>query len=135
MAHAYYHAKSSARKFGGVYSDYMELHEFMDSTKSHIPDNRHRLVLHNSWGIFFVERIFGAVWTRESDGKQVPTRAILEQHVLEDLRCIPTLEQCFANVPVEGWQFRKALPLSQMEEEKNANTTDPIDQGAVGATD
>lgn len=113
MAHAYYHAKSSARTFGGTWEDYMELHNFMDHTKAHIADSRHRLLLHNSWGIFLVERIFGETWTRKSDGTQVPTRAILEKHVLEDLRCIPTLEQCFANVPVEDWQFKKALPLSQ----------------------
>jgi hypothetical protein len=99
----------------------MELHSFMDSTKSHIPDNRHRLILHNSWGIFFVEKIFGPVWVRPSDGKPVPTRAILEQHVLEDLRYIPTLEQCFAHVPLDSDLSRNALPLSRMEEE-NADT-------------
>lgn len=115
MAHAYYHARSSARAFGGIWEDYMELHNFMDSTKAHIADSRHRLVLHNSWGIFFVEKIFGEVWTRKSDGKQVPTRAILEKHVLEDLKCIPSLEQCFANVPVESWQFKNSSPLSQEE--------------------
>jgi hypothetical protein len=124
MAHAYYHARSSARKFGGTWEDYMELHSFMDSTKSHIPDNRHRLILHNSWGIFFVEKIFGPVWTRPSDGKQVPTRAILEQHVLEDLRHIPTLAECFAHVPLDSDLSRNALTLSRMEEE-NADTTQP----------
>jgi len=115
MAHAYYHAKSSARRFGGEWQDYMELHSFMDSTKAHIGDNRHRLILHNAWGIFFVEKIFGEVWTLKSNNKEVPTRAILEQHVLEDLQCIPSLEQCFANVPLEDWQFRKAKKLSQEE--------------------
>lgn len=118
MAHAFYHAKSSARKFGGAWEDYMELHEFMDHTKAHIADSRHRLILHNTWGIFFVEKIFGSVWTRKSDGKQVPTRSILEQHVLEDLRCIPTLEQCFAHTPVEDWQFRNAEPLSESEKKE-----------------
>lgn len=115
MAHAYYHAKSSARAFGGIWEDYMELHNFMDSTKAHIADSRHRLVLHNSWGIFFVEKIFGELWTRKSDGKQVPTRSILEKHVLEDFKCIPSLEQCFASVPVEPWQFKNSTPLSQEE--------------------
>jgi hypothetical protein len=113
MAHAYYHAKSSARTFGGIWEDYIELHNFMDSTKAHIADSRHRLILHNTWGIFFVEKIFGEVWTCKSNDKQVPTRAILEKHVLEDLHCIPTLEQCFANVPVESWQFKKASQLSK----------------------
>jgi hypothetical protein len=117
MAHSYYHARSAARKFGGIWQDYMKLEEFMDHTKAHIPDARHRLLLHNSWGIFFVEKIFGPVWTRLSDGKQVPTRTILEQHVLEDLRCIPTLEQCFAHVPLDQEWYRQALPLSQQLED------------------
>ncbi len=134
MAHAYYHAKSSARRFGGVWEDYLELHEFMDHTKSHIGDNRHRLLLHNTWGIYLVERIFGAVWTRTSDGQAVPTRAILEQHILEDLRCIPSLEQCFANVPIENWQFRKARTLSQ-EDWSDDDTADTTNTPATNATD
>ncbi len=113
MAHAFYHAKSSAKNFGGIWEDYIELHNFMDHTKAHIADSRHRLLLHNSWGIFLVERIFGGIWTCKSNGRHIPTRAILEKHVLEDLHCIPTLEQCFVNVPIEAWQFKKALPLSR----------------------
>jgi hypothetical protein len=42
-------------------------------------------------GIFLAEQIFGVTITRASDG-EVPTRTILEKHVLEDLGRIPTLE-------------------------------------------
>ena len=123
MAHAYYHAKSSARKFGGCYTDYLELHQFLDHTKAHLPDARHRLLLHNSWGIPLAERIFGPLWTCASNGKQIPTRTILEQHILEDLRYIPTLEQCFRNVPLETSLFRNALSLSRMETNHEQETT------------
>lgn len=113
MAHAFYHAKSSARRFGGVLEDYLEIHRWLDSTKAHLADARHRLVLHNTWGIFLAEQLFGVTITRASDGKEVPTRTILEQHVLEDLGRIPTLEQCLAQVKLEPWMYRNAEALSQ----------------------
>lgn len=116
MAHAFYHAKSSARRFGGVLEDYLEIHQWLDSTKAHLADARHRLVLHNTWGIFLAEQIFGVTITRRSDSKEVPTRTILEQHVLEDLGRIPTLEQCLAQVTLEPWMYRNAEALSKQEE-------------------
>lgn len=112
MAHPYHHARSSARRLGGVYTDYIHLHNWMDHTKSHIGDARHRLLLHNSWGIFLGEQIFGATFKRESDGHVMATRLILEQHVLEDLGHIPSLSECFVNVSVEKWMYRNVKPLS-----------------------
>lgn len=55
----YIHAKNSARRFGGVVEDYIEIHNFMDSSKSMISDNRHRSLLHHSFGIFVLEKTFG----------------------------------------------------------------------------
>ena len=127
MAHAYYHAKSSARRFGGTWQDYMPLHEWMDHTKAHIGDNRHRLLLHNTWGIFLLETVFGRLWYRASDGVSIPTRPILEQHVLEDLGFIPSLKECFASVPVEPWTFNRARPLSQEDFD------DAPDETTIGA--
>lgn len=121
MAHAIYHAKSSARLFGGQPEDYLTLHCWLDNTKAHLADARHRLVLHNSWGIFLAEQIFGVTITRASDGKKIPTRTVLEQHVLEDLGRIPTLEQCLAQVQLEPWMYRNAEPLSQKDEENSAS--------------
>jgi hypothetical protein len=42
MSKPYYHALSSAKKYGGEWQDYMEIHELMDSSKAAFPDNRHR---------------------------------------------------------------------------------------------
>lgn len=60
MAKPYIHAESSAKRFGGKSEDYVAIHEFLDSSKSYIPDVRHRALTHNS---FFIEviipRIFG----------------------------------------------------------------------------
>ncbi len=121
MAHAFYHAKSSARRFGGVPEDYLALHVWMDHTKDHLADARHRLVLHNTWGIALAIQLFGVTVTRVSDGKEIPTRAVLEQHVLEDLGRIPTLEQCLSQVTLEPWMYRNAAPLSQKAEDDYAS--------------
>lgn len=96
------HAKNSARKHGGVPSDYQDIHDFIDSTKIALPDMRHRAVLHNAFGCFLVERIFG-VTRKNSDGKTYSPRDVAEEHIQEDLGFIPTLERCFAELPLSQW--------------------------------
>lgn len=89
----YKHAQISARKFGGEPTDYMDIHEWFDQTKAAVPDMRHRMILHNAMGIYICQTVFGL--TREnSEGKTYSVRDIGEQHVLDDLGHIPTLEKC-----------------------------------------
>lgn len=59
MAHSYHHAVSSARRYGGEPDEYVELHSFMDSSKAAWADQRHRAVLHHSFGIYLTEQVFG----------------------------------------------------------------------------
>src|ERR1051326_3940977 len=101
MAHPWHHAMRSARRYGGIPEDYLETHTWFDYTKSHLADCRHRLFLHNAWGIFVAERILGALLARRSDSQSVPLRPILEQHILEDFGKIPTLASCLAQLPPE----------------------------------
>ena len=96
------HAKISAKKFGGESTDYIKLHNWMDHTKAHLPDARHRMILHNSWGIFLGEQIFG-VSIINSNGREISVRTILEQHVIDDLGHIPTLKDCVDGLPLEPW--------------------------------
>lgn len=70
--------------------EYMPFHEWFDSTKAHCADGRHRLLLHNSWGIFMLAEKFGALYTN-SEGKKVAVRDIGEDHVLQDFGRIPSL--------------------------------------------
>jgi len=87
MAKPYFHAQSSAKKYGGTWEDYMEIHEFMDSSKAAFPDNRHRALTHNAWFVGVVlPRVFGETFRRKSDNKVVCTRDIGEQHCLEDYK-------------------------------------------------
>jgi hypothetical protein len=101
------HAKSSARKYGGTWADYIAVHSLMDSSKAHIADNRHRCIFHSSFGIFIVEQIFGTS-LQNSDGKDVSVRAIAEDHVIEDLGVIPTVQDYLVNMQLTDWMAGKA---------------------------
>ena len=83
MAHPLKHAKSSVRKWGGLETDYIHIHNWFDETKSWIGNSYHRMYRHHSEGIFECEKTFGEHFTN-SDGKTVYTRYVGEQHVKED---------------------------------------------------
>lgn len=97
----YVHAVKSASKFGGIPEDYLAIHDFFDSTKQCHPDMRHRAVLHNSFGIYLVEKIFGT-YIYNSDNRKVQVRDIGEQHVIDDVGFIPNLTQCIGDIPIEN---------------------------------
>lgn len=100
------HAKSSVRKWGGVVEDYIPIHDFFDSSKACVPNMRHRAILHSAFGIFLVEKVFGTYITN-SDGRRISVRELGEQHVIEDLGFIPTMEKWLTNLPREDWMYGK----------------------------
>jgi hypothetical protein len=102
----YIHAKNSVKRYGGVIEDYMPIHDFFDSTKAAFADVRHRAILHSSFGIFLVEKVFGQTIVN-SDGKVISVRDIGEDHVVEDLGSIPSVEQWLINLPVQDWMLAK----------------------------
>ncbi len=107
----YTHAKNSANKWGGEPEEYLHLHNWFDQTKSHIADMRHRVILHNSFGIYLLEQVFGTN-LKLSNGKLVSVRDVGEQHVQEDLGLIPTLADCVKTIQLKdvgllGAQYRK----------------------------
>jgi len=101
--HTTHHAQSSARIFGGVASDYQEIHDWFDATKETMADFRHRALRHHCQGIFEAERQFGLEITN-SDGKKVPVRYIGEQHVKEDCGGrIPTGADWLSSIKARPW--------------------------------
>ncbi len=102
MMKPYIHAQNSSKAFGGQPDDYLPIHDFLDSSKAHFPDMRHRAILHSSFGIFIVEKIFGT-FVINSDGKKVQVRDIAEKHVLEDLGRIPTVQDYLQGMPMYEW--------------------------------
>jgi hypothetical protein len=113
MSKPFIHAKNSARLFGGTWEDYFPIHDLLDSSKGALADNRHRALTHNSWFLSnIIEKIYmpekgwnGPVLTRPSDGKQISTREIAEQHVQEDFRgrFIPTAADYLQDIPIQNW--------------------------------
>lgn len=65
---------------------------------------RHRAILHSAFGIFLCERQFGITITN-SEGRKVSVRDIGEDHVVEDLGFIPTLERWLQHLPMEEWMM------------------------------
>jgi hypothetical protein len=109
MTAPYYHARSSARVFGGKPEDYLEIHNWFDATKESFADFRHRALRHHAEGIFEAERVFGVTITN-SDGKEVPVRYIGEQHVLEDCGGrIPNIADWLSRIQPEPWMARAIL--------------------------
>ena len=119
----YLHAKNSAKRWGGVPEDYLEIHNFMDSTKSAHASVKHRAILHNSFGIFLAEKVFGINLTiLVQDGekhlipKKVSVRDIAEQHVIEDLGTIPSLDDWLKAMTLETWMGGPKTKETTLEE-------------------
>ena len=98
----YIHAQNSVRAFGGKVEDYLPIHDFLDESKAHFPDMRHRALLHSSWGIYLAERVFGHA-IKNGDGRLVQTRDIAEKHVIEDMGRIPTVQDYLQGMPMYDW--------------------------------
>ena len=108
MAHPYHHAVSSAKKFGGIPEEYLRFHEFLDGSKAHMADFRHRALRHHSEGIFQLEALFGSTITL-STGRVLPVRFVGEQHVLEDLGRIPTVQDWLMKIQPEPWMLARHI--------------------------
>lgn len=85
------HAQISAKKYGGVWLDYIELHNFLDSSKTACAHFKHRFLLHHTEGIEFAVRLFGDELTN-SDGQTNSIRQILTEHLIEDVGKIVSVE-------------------------------------------
>lgn len=105
MSHCYYHALSSARRWGGEAEDYLPLHQWFDESKKIVADPRHRALRHQAEGIFMLETIFG-VTIRNSAGRDVPVRLIGELHVMEDLGRIPSFADWARLIHPMPWILR-----------------------------
>jgi len=118
MAHCYFHALSSVRKWGGKPEDYLPLHQWFDQSKAILADPRHRALRHHAEGVFMLESLFGATIVN-ADGRVVPVRLIGEQHVREDLGSIPSFADWARLITPQAWMLRGNHldePLQRSEE-------------------
>ena len=116
MSKPYEHAILSAKKWGGTPEDYLPIHNFMDSSKAHVADMRHRAILHSSFGCYLAEKVFGIniVVKSENDPykacaeqKLVSVRDIAEQHIIQDLGFIPSVQQYLDHMTLADWMGGK----------------------------
>lgn len=131
MSTPVHHAMSSAKKFGGTWSQYYKVHEWFDATKAWIPDSRHRAMRHHMEGIVECEKVFGpALYIELSDGttKHVPVRLIAEQHVIEDCGWIPKAWDYVQGMKKDSW-MRKVGVRVDIDLEKDS------EKGAVNNSD
>lgn len=106
MADAYKHSLSSAAKFGGVAEDYYHIHAWIDGSKSHYADVRHRALRHHTLGIADAIDKFGP-YILLADGQKVMTRQVCEQHMMEDFNGkIPTVEDWCKSIEMQPWMIR-----------------------------
>lgn len=124
MAKPLIHAASAARKWGGEPEDYLEIEDFMDSSKAAFGDNRHRTLTHNSWFIFVVEKCFGHTITN-SEGREVSVRDICERHILEDFgnKYIPTVADYLGGMEFQPWMNNGIEGTPPSQRRINHNTT------------
>lgn len=127
----YKHARNSVKRWGGIPEDYIEIHNFMDSSKAHIADSRHRSLLHHSFGCFLVEKVFGDIiikpdgtpvkttYITNSDGKKVQVRDVAEDHIKEDLGWIPSVSDYFQHMDKKAWFSLPKFLIMKLLRERN----------------
>lgn len=105
MANCYFHAKSSAKRWGGKAEDYQKIHDWMDESKKLSTHFAHRALRHHAEGCFAAEKEFGHTITN-SDNRAVPVRLIVEKHIVEDLGWIPSFDDWIKQIKLSPWMVK-----------------------------
>jgi hypothetical protein len=85
------HAQISQKTYGGSWKDYIEVHNFLDSSKAACAHFKHRFLLHHAEGIELGVRIFGETLIN-SENKTIETRRLLTDHLIEDVGRVVSVE-------------------------------------------
>lgn len=125
-----HHSQIDVKTFGGCREDYYDIHEFIDSSYHVMPDIRHRALLHNQFGLMMVERLFGQERVN-SDGRLYSPRAVAEQHIICDLGMIPTVEQYFKNMTIQGWMSGTLKKIRKVSFTKRTTNEKALSDGSL----
>jgi len=88
---AFGHCLLSQQKFGGQPQDYQYIHYFIDSSRFFLYHTKHRVCLHNLYGVELAVQFFGEFITN-SDGTKISVELVAKEHCKEDLNgYIPSL--------------------------------------------
>lgn len=119
MANPMIHAKSSAKRWGGVAEDYLAIHKLIDSPKATMNNNTARVMTHNTWFAYeMIPLVFGYNITN-SAGKSVDTTDIAMLHILEDFRFkfVPTPQDYLKHLVLQPW-MNNGVKMVDNEESK-----------------
>lgn len=100
--HPYDHARSSARFYGGRWSDYFRCHAWFDATKAIQCRFTHRALRHHLEGVDVAVAVFGSS-IRNSDGADVPLRSLGLQHLDEDCGIMPSARDWLIDLDAPDW--------------------------------
>lgn len=128
------HAVSSAKKFGGIPEQYIDIHQWFDETKQYTGNWTHRALRHHAAGIEWCIKHFGHTIEagRGLDLGDIPVKLIAEQHVIEDCGYIPTVQdwlQVLANNPAD-WMLKvktKSTTPMMIEDDDDSEATTKAD--------
>ncbi|MBA3632380.1 MAG: hypothetical protein H0W58_06160 [Acidobacteria bacterium] len=114
------HAQISAKTYSGDWADYIEIHSFLDPSKSACAHFKHRFLLHHAEGIELAVRIFGETITN-SENRIILTKQILTDHLIEDVGRIVTIEDWVRDLmPKQNSSFYKFLAKKREQIENDA---------------
>jgi len=103
------HSLLSRKKFNGAAEDYLQIHKFIDSSKLFYFDIKHRILLHNTYGIDICIQKFGETLIN-SEGQTILVRDVAAEHCKEDLMgVVPTLNNWFKYVEQDILSIIKPL--------------------------
>lgn len=104
------HAMLHAKKYGGQWQDYIEIDDFLDDSKSAHPSMKHRAIFHHSYGTYLVERIFGHQLIN-SDQKAFSPRQVAEDHIIQDLGFLPSVDTWLKEMNSQGWMGNPTITV------------------------
>lgn len=118
-----HHANISAKKYGGVAEDYLDIHEFLDSSGATHGNVTHRALLHHAFGCTIVEKVFGLL-RANSAGRKYSPYVIAQEHIYQDLGYIPSVSDYLNNMQLQPWMAgnkkyerrKKFIPFGETDE-------------------
>ena len=114
------HAQISAKTYGGDWTDYIEIHSFLDLSKSACAHFKHRFLLHHIEGIELGVRIFGDKIIN-SEKKEISTQILLTEHLIEDVGRVVSIEDWARDLlPKQNDKFYKFLAKKREQIENDA---------------
>ena len=91
-----------ADRFGGDPITFTPLVAWFDQTKRYYEGPKHRVLLHNAFGAFLAEQVFGTLVHPRPD-RAVGVRDIAEMIIMVRTGHIPTLQDLFGRIPIQPW--------------------------------